>query len=126
SRRLNKDSNLLKLPNMKMLKLRLFALCLCCISQINYSQNLTNSLAACYPLDCNANDGFTNALHGTINGAVTCTTGHLGVPNTAMQFGGSTSDFIALPNSPFLKPTGTNPTITVSGWYCITSSAGQE
>jgi len=86
--------------------------------KFGFSQ-LTSGLIACYPLDCdNAADQTSNALNGTISGGgVACITGHLGAPNTAYHFGGTSSDYIELPatgSSALLKP---NNTISVAGWF---------
>lgn len=91
--------------------------------------NLLNNLQACYPLDCPNNGIATNgaptgaALNGTILGNVTCITGHLGAPNTALQFGGATNDFIRLVNNPLIKPT---TSLTISGWFYVTALNSQD
>jgi hypothetical protein len=85
------------------------------------AQGLTTKLVACYDMDCNTLNGTGNtSLNGVIQGNVTCAPGHSG--NNSYQFGGTTADYIELPNSPLLKP---NDIITVSGWYYITSMNGQ-
>ena len=75
-----------------------------------YSQSLSTSLTACYALNANATEPINN-LNGTLS-AVTPTLDRFNNPNSAMAFNGTASSFIALPNSPLLKPN----LISFSGW----------
>ena len=68
------------------------------------SENSCNVVAdgqvACYLFDGNANDGSSNGLNGTVNGA-TLTTDRFGNPNSAYQF--NDSDFIQVADSSSLN-----------------------
>lgn len=55
-----------------------------------------------WPLDGNANDQSSNALHGTISGAIS-SQGHDGSSNSAMYFDG-VNDYIVVPYSSILQP----------------------
>jgi PKD repeat protein len=103
--------------------------CLSLLSLLATAQSdLTTKLQACYDLDCSTGIQITNgagtgnALDGTVNGSITCVTGHLGTPSTAVQFGGTALDYIALPNNPLIKPT---TSVTIAGWYYVTNTAYQ-
>lgn len=100
------------------------------VSTLNYAQGLLTNLQACYPMSCNttgilqnAHTATGNALNGTINGNVTCVADRNGVPNSAMKFGGTGSDYINIPNNILVKPTSS---LTVSGWFEITSASHQD
>lgn len=87
--------------------------------------NLTTNLQACYDLNCATGTIITNGatsgstLDGTVHGSVTCVSGHLGTPSTALQFGGTALDYVSLPNSPLIRPT---TSLTITGWYYVTNS----
>lgn len=99
---------------------------LCILGCSNYlkSQGLLDSLKACYPMDCNANNyGPTgSAYNGTIFGNVTCTSGHTGASNKALQFGGTSVDYVSLPNLPGVKPSNQ---LTIAGWFNVSSGSNQ-
>jgi PKD repeat protein len=80
------------------------------------SQNLSSSLTACYSLNSNANE-VINSLNGTLT-AVTPTVDRFNAPGSSLAFSGTSSSYVLLPNSAFLKPT---PAISVSGWYRLSS-----
>lgn len=87
--------------------------------------NLNIKLQACYDLDCPTGNLITNgattgsALDGTVHGNVTCVAGHLGIPSTALKFGGTALDYVALPNSSLIRPT---TSITIAGWFYVTNT----
>ena len=117
---------ILKKLNLKHMKLKILTLLtsLCLASLNGITQNLLTNLSACYPLNCdNAMDSSPNGLNGTINGNVTCTTGHLGANSSAYQFGGTVADYIALPNNPLLKPASV---LTISGWFFVNTSSSNQ
>jgi PKD repeat protein len=110
------------------MKIRLLCILVMCNLFCAHAQlNIQNGLQACYPLDCSsipANGASTgSALNGTLNGNVVCVTGHLGQTGTAVDFGGTAADYIALPASILIKPT---TSLTVSGWYYVTSTTHQD
>lgn len=82
---------------------------------INGEPQLTDSLQACYPLDCNVQNFAATgaALDGITMSNVTCATGHLGVANTALAFGGVSNSYVQLPNDVRIKPT---TAISFAGW----------
>ena len=103
--------------------------CLGIVFNIHSQGSLLTSLQACYSLDCPGNSILVNgavtgsALNGSIHGIVTCGQGHLGASNTAMQFGGTSADYIDLPNTSLIKPTSS---LTVSGWFYVNSMIHQD
>jgi hypothetical protein len=70
-------------------------------------------LVGYWPLDGNAEDASGNGNHGVIEGNVTPTTDRFGAPDSAMNFPGSTSDYIDLGQSPMLLIKGA---MTVAAW----------
>jgi gliding motility-associated-like protein len=81
-----------------------------------YSQTLSTSLTACYALNGNAND-VINSLNGTLS-AVTSTVDRFNNPNSAYLFNSTPGSFIALPNSPLLKPSNA---LSFSAWVKLNS-----
>jgi PKD repeat protein len=77
------------------------------VSQVN----LTSSLTACYALDGNAAEPV-NSLTGTLS-AVSATVDRFNTSASALEFAGTPSSIVRLPNSVLLKPAA----VTVSGWY---------
>jgi hypothetical protein len=75
--------------------------------------DLTVGLVGYWPLDGNAEDLSGNGNNGTIVGNVTPTTDRFGVPDSAMNFPGSTSDYIDLGQPPMLLIKGA---MTVAAW----------
>lgn len=76
---------------------------------------LTDSLQACYPLDCNVTNfaATGSALDGTaVN--VNCTTDRFGAANSAYDFTGVSTSYIQLPNDSRIKA-NTNQ-ISFSAW----------
>ena len=67
----------------------------------------TNGLVAWYPFNGNAVDSSGNGYDGTVIGSPVLVTGHDGLPFSAYEFNGDTSDAVALPaialqgNAPF-------------------------
>jgi PKD repeat protein len=96
---------------MRILRLLIFT----CITTCVFSQNLTNGLQACYPMDCSAqNFAPTGAsLNGTAAN-LNCVTGHTGLSNTAYSFAGLSNSYFVVPGTSLTKPTAS---LTVSGWY---------
>ncbi|MBA2611873.1 MAG: gliding motility-associated C-terminal domain-containing protein [Bacteroidetes bacterium] len=76
-----------------------------------YSQTLTTSLTACYALNGNGAEPINN-LTGTLS-AVTATVDRFSNPSSAFHFAGLPTSYIALPNSPLLKPTNA---VSFSAW----------
>lgn len=90
---------------------------------------LTDSLQACYPLDCNVTNyaATGSALDGTpVN--VTCTSDRFGNANSAYDFSGATNSYIQLPNDDRIKAStgvGINK-ISFSAWVRFdVNNAGQ-
>jgi hypothetical protein len=75
--------------------------------------DLTEGLVGYWPLDGNAEDLSGNGNHGVIEGSVTPTTDRFGIPDSAMNFPGSTSDYIDLGQPPMLLIKGA---MTVAAW----------
>lgn len=86
---------------------------------------LTDSLQACYPLDCNITNMATtgSALDGLTASNVTCATDRLGNANSAYAFSGATNSYIQLPNDSRIKPT---TAVSVSGWVRFNSSTNGQ
>lgn len=90
--------------------------------------NLTTNLQACYDLDCMTEGVITNGastgpvLNGAVNGNITCVAGHLGLPSSALQFGGTPQDFIEIAASQPIKPT---TSVTIVGWFYPTNNNSQ-
>jgi len=75
--------------------------------------DLTEGLVGYWPLDGNAEDLSGNGNHGVIEGNVTPTTDRFGVTDSAMNFPGSTSDYIDLGQPHMLLIKGA---MTVAAW----------
>lgn len=107
----------------KMLRIHVFLSALLIIGNLlslPLKSQLQQNLLACYSMECNGNDGTGNGNHGTFFGNINCVLSYNGTG--AVQFGGNSSDFIKLPNTPSMKPTNA---ITVSGWFKFNSLNGQ-
>ncbi len=89
----------------------LFILIIGLSNNLFYSQTLSTSLTACYALNANGTEPINN-LTGTLS-AVTATVDRFSNANSAIHFNGNTGSFIALPNSPLLKPTNA---VSFSAW----------
>lgn len=74
------------------------------------SQALTTSLTACYALDGNGVEPYSN-LTGTLSSA-TATVDRFNNPNSALYFSGSSSSYVELPDDPLIK----SPYISFSAW----------
>lgn len=103
-------------------------ICVLAVALTTASFTQTNpafGLEACYPLDSGSfvNMGPNNpGLNGTINGNVVSATGHNGSPNSALNFGGTVSDYVRISASPHpLKP---SPALSFSGWFRMSSLNG--
>lgn len=94
-----------------MKKLLLSALTLFTSIFVYGQTNLSQSITACYAMDGNGIEAFNN-LNATLN-SITPTTDRFNNPSKAVQFNGSSSSYIELPNSPFLKP---SKAISISCW----------
>ena len=75
--------------------------------------DLTVGLVGYWPLDGNAEDFSGNGNNGTIVGNVTPALNRFGVPDSAMNFPGTTSDYIDLGQPPMLLIKGA---MTVAAW----------
>ena len=75
--------------------------------------DLTTGLVGYWPLDGNAEDVSGNNNHGEIIGNVIPAADRFGVPDSAMNFPGSTSDYIDLGQPPILLIKGA---MTVAAW----------
>lgn len=82
------------------------------------SQNLANSLQACYPFDGNSQNYASSgsSLDGTLTN-VASTSGHTGNANTAYSLNGTIGSYIELPDNPHLK----SDSVFFSGWFRIDS-----
>ncbi|MHC4677432.1 MAG: LamG-like jellyroll fold domain-containing protein [Planctomycetota bacterium] len=74
---------------------------------------LTDGLVGHWPLDGDALDASGNGNDGTIIGNVTPTADRLGTPNAAMNFPGTTADYIDLGQPPMLLIKGA---MSVAAW----------
>ncbi len=88
---------------------------------VNAQVDLKKGLVAHYKLDGNAADSSTNSLHGTKNGT-TNDSGHIGKPNTALKFNGS-SDYVSVAHNNKLNLTGDK---SFSIWYKIQSLSQKD
>jgi hypothetical protein len=75
--------------------------------------DITSGLVGYWPLDGNAEDLSGNDNNGTIMGNVTPTENRFGIPDSAMNFPGTTSDYIDLGQPPMLLIKGA---MTVAAW----------
>jgi len=75
--------------------------------------DLTEGLVGYWPLDGNAEDVSGNGNHGVINGNVTPVVDRFDTTYSAMNFPGSTSDYIDLGQPPMLLIKGA---LTVTAW----------
>jgi hypothetical protein len=87
---------------------------------LNGQVNLTQSLTACYTLDGNGTEPINN-LTATLS-AVTPTLDRFNNASSAMQFNGTPSSQILLPNNPLLKPTNA---FSFSCWIKTSQIANQ-
>jgi hypothetical protein len=78
----------------------LIGLLLVCVFSVSDAQNLQNGLLACYSFTGNAQDGTSNANHGTVFNAK-LVPDRFGSANSAYEFTGS--KYIAIPAAPFLN-----------------------
>jgi len=77
-------------------------LCVTIAFSVNAQVNLSNGLTACYALNGNAAEPINN-LTGLIS-SVTSTVNRFNAANTAMYFNGTSTSYIELQDTPFLKP----------------------
>jgi len=75
--------------------------------------DLTEGLVGYWPLDGDAKDVSGNGHHGVINGNVTPTADRFGTADSAMNFPGTTADYIDLGQPPMLLIKGA---MTVAAW----------
>jgi hypothetical protein len=75
--------------------------------------DLTEGLVGYWPLDGNGDDASGNGTHGTVVGNVTPTADRFGTAASAMNFPGSTSDYIDLGQPPSLLIKGA---MSVMAW----------
>ena len=73
----------------------------------------TEGLVGYWPLDGDAQDASGNGNHGVINGSVTPVADRFGAANTAMNFPGTTSDYIDLGQPPMLLIKGA---MSIAAW----------
>lgn len=76
--------------------------------------DLTSNIIANYPLNGNANDVSANNLNGSIFGNIVPTTDRFGNANGAYFFGGTNSDYIAVPHNDLLN--FSNESFSLSVW----------
>jgi hypothetical protein len=82
-------------------------------------QILKADLVGCWPLDGDALDASGNGLDGTISGTVVPIADRSGNPDSAMQFGGGSSDYVDIGDPPQLQLTGA---MTLTAWVSLDSS----
>jgi hypothetical protein len=88
--------------------------------KFNAQLTLSSSLTACYSFNGNTNDVINN-LTGVQN-SLSYTNNRFNQANSALLFGGTTSSFLQLPNSPLLRPANA---ISFSAWVKTTSTSSQ-
>jgi hypothetical protein len=96
---------------MRKLPFILMAIFLGCFFAPAANADLSDGLVAYYPFNGNANDESGNGNDASYCGAI-LTQDRFGKPNGAYQFNGGNSDYIEIPNSPFLNLS----TYTVTCW----------
>jgi len=81
--------------------------------------DIESGLLGYWPLDGDATDASGNDLHGTINGNVTPVADRLGNPDSALEFPGSSGDYVDVGDPPLLQLTGA---MTLAAWVYLDGS----